>query len=140
MPSEQMTWRAWKALYPDSSVLLPPARSQRAYGRTPYQGYHQSPGTMFPVPHHRNELPLKEWVLGVVVKGVAKAYPIRLLAQVGAAEDTIGSQRLVVAYDSASRRATVSDVATGRALPSVQAYWFAWQAFHPNTLVASAPR
>jgi len=43
--------------------------------------------------------------------------------------------KIEIRYDPESRRATVTDKATGRALPVVHVYWFAWQAFYPETVL-----
>jgi hypothetical protein len=51
---------------PAGLVLSAQTGYDRDHGSTPYPGYEAEPGTMFPVPAHRDEVPNKEWVIGVV--------------------------------------------------------------------------
>jgi len=135
LAAEQMTWEAWQELHPESMVLSTDTGFGRNYGRMPYAEYMRSDRTIFPVPTNRTELPKKSWVIGVIVDGQAKAYPRETLAQ--SAEpiaDRIGDTTVSVTYDSASRRAVVANGA-GYRLPHVTVYWFAWQAFYPDTAI-----
>ncbi len=96
--------------------------------------------TKFPFAANRDELKNKEWVVGVVVEGLPKAYPIKELELLGAPlEDTVGGVTLTVTYDKEKEWATVTDSATGVPVPSVRSFWFAWQAFYPRTELYSAP-
>ncbi len=135
LPSEQMTWAAWKQRYPGSEVLSTATGHGRTYDRMPYAGYEQMERTMFPVPKHRDELRNKEWVIGVVVDGLPKAYPIAELEKLGDAslDDVVGQSALKISYDAAARRAEVKDGTSGNMVPNVRVYWFAWQAFYPGT-------
>lgn len=139
LPSEQLRWDAWRERTPAGEVLSTDTGFNRDYSRIPYGGYERSPETMFPVPTYRSELPKKEWVLGVLVSGTAKAYPIKRLRSAGRVKDVIAGNEIEVEYDTESELATVREVAGGRAIPSVRAYWFAWQAFHPKTELWAAP-
>lgn len=134
IPSSQMSWRSWKRRYPDTDVLSVNTGFRRNYGDTPYAKYFQQETTLFPVPKNRGELKTKEWVAGVVVDGVAKAYPISRL-DAGEFPDTIGRRPVHVHYDDAAGYVQIIDAVNGDDIPSVQAYWFAWQAFYPATLL-----
>lgn len=135
LPSEEMTWKAWKGLHPDSEVLSTDTGFGRSYDRTPYGGYERSNSIMFPVPKHRDELPNKEWVVGVVVNGVAKAYPLKYLAELedGILSDSVGQSPVTIRYDGERKWPRAEHTDTGEAIPHVSAYWFAWQAFYPDT-------
>jgi hypothetical protein len=151
----------------------------------PYGNYFESPQKMFPARETRSELPSKERVYGLVLAGVAKAWPLAELAAARVTNDTLGEQGVVLvagegrvlvsARDPAARfsryeaggavrvyergerelspgadAATLRDGAGGvwrieedallgpagerlPRLPGTLAYWFAWQAFHPDT-------
>lgn len=131
--SEHLTWSAWKRKYPQGEVLAPPAGAQRDYSALPYAGYEQSPGTMFPVPANRTDLPRKDWVVGVIVEGVARAYPLKSLPPGQPVRDRINSAELGITFDPATQLAEVRRAESGEVLPSVKVYWFAWQAFYPET-------
>lgn len=133
LPAEQLTWAAWKKKYPQGKVLSTKTGFPRSYSGEAYAHYHQSPGTMFPVPSHRTELPKKDWVAGIVVDGVAKAYPIRLLPANETMRDNLNDTEIDILYDPSSRQVNVRRHADGEALPVVKVYWFAWQAFYPET-------
>jgi len=66
--------------------------------------------------------------------GPPRAYPNDRLPDGAGIEDTIGVTPVRVRFDRASRRITISDAA-GDLVPFTPAYWFAWQAFHPNPTV-----
>ena len=135
LASEQMTWAAWKERYPDSDVLSKETGFGRTYDGLPYAGYEQTERTMFPVPKHRDELRNKEWVIGVIVDGLPKAYPIAELEKLGdlPLDDVVGELPIEVSYDAAGQRAEVKERTSGTAVPNVRVYWFAWQAFYPQT-------
>ncbi len=83
---------------------------------------------MFPVPRDRDELPMKDWEVGVIAGDKAVAFPVKQLAAKREAEKS----GVRVTYDPGSRLATATG-ADGDELPTVTAFWFAWQAFYPDT-------
>jgi hypothetical protein len=157
----------------------------------PYGSYFQSAQKMFPALERRRELPTKERVFGLLEGDVAKAWPLRKLADARVTNDAIGEARVVLvalegrvrvagerrgagrveyeaggavrAYRRGEREFSPGpDDATLRdergavwrieeealvgpdgtrapRLPGTLAYWFAWQAFHPETLVDAKP-
>ncbi len=133
LASEHLTWSAWKQKYPQGEVLSTQTGSQRNYSGSAYASYEQSPDTMFPVPTHRNELPKKDWVVGVIVDGLARAYPLKSLPPGQAVRDEINSAALEITFHPGSQLVEVRRVESGEVLPSVKVYWFAWQAFYPET-------
>jgi hypothetical protein len=135
LPSEHLTWAAWRQKYPEAEVLSTNTGHRRDYTQQPYRGYEQTPQTIFPVPQFRPELPNKEWVIGIIIGAEAKAYPVAGLHSHQIVSDVVGGQEVRVAYDPAQRRPTVVRADTGEAIPYVMVYWFAWQAFYPGTAV-----
>ena len=137
LSSEHMTWKAWRDRYPDGRVLSTDTGFSRDYGGQAYEAYFASDQTMFPVPHKRRELKNKAWVLGIVVDGVAKAYPIDNLPDGVDVKDAIGDTSVVIRFDAGQRYPVVRG-ADGTEVPSVMVFWFAWQAFYPETLLWNA--
>ena len=129
LPSEQLAWAAWKVKYPRGKVLSAKTGFPRDYSGNAYARYKQSPETLFPVPSHRAELPQKDWVLGVLVDGSPRAYPLRALAE----KKTVLDHPLEMTYNANSLLAEVWNSESGEMLPAVKVYWFAWQAFYPDT-------
>lgn len=136
VPLTHTSWAAWRARHPRTDVLSTDTGFARDYARDPYDGYDKLPRLMFDVQHRDSRLPLKAWVLGLVIGGKARAYPFDVLDRhadaAGRFVDTLAGRRVEIRYDRVHRSAEAFD-GGGRALPSVSAYWFAWVAFHPQT-------
>jgi len=132
LPSEHLTWKAWKAKHPAGEVLSTDTGHPRNYDGAAYAEYFAREETMFPVPKTRTEFPNKTWVLGVIVNGKAKAYPVEKLPDGKAVEDKLGGEPVSITFHHAERRPEVRD-AKGQPLPAVMVFWFAWQAFYPGT-------
>jgi hypothetical protein len=132
LPSQGMTWRAWREAYPDGKVLSAETGYARDYGGNAYAGYERSSETMFPVKWIRPELPKKSWVIGVIVNGRPKAYALEDLKE-PRLQDNVDGVQIDIAYDPAKRGAQVIDKQNGRPIPFTIVYWFAWQAFYPKT-------
>jgi uncharacterized protein DUF3179 len=101
------TWASWKKHHPNGRVLaIPQAYAARfgAYDDKPYFGYEVSNHVLFPVSHEDARLPRKAPVIGVEVKGAAKAYLEELVWKRGAIDDVIGGLNCVLLADRASSR------------------------------------
>jgi hypothetical protein len=133
LASEHLTWAAWKEKYPQGEVLSTQTGAQRNYSGSAYASYEHSPDTMFPVPTYRAELPRKDWVVGIIVDGVARAYPLKSLPPGRTVSDEVNSAALEITFHPGSQQVEVRRVESGELLPSVKVYWFAWQAFYPQT-------
>lgn len=136
VPISHTSWAAWRARHPRTEVLSTQTGFQRDYDRDPYDGYDKVPRLMFDVQHRDQRLPLKAWVMGLVVAGQARAYPfdwlVRRVDAQGRWHDQLGGQRIRIQFDAQARSAEAHDAA-GRRLPTITAFWFAWVAFHPGT-------
>lgn len=128
LPSEHLKWKAWKAKYPKGEVLSTETGHERSYNAQAYESYFKSPNTMFPIPKHNEALSEKEWVVGVIKDGKAVAFPLAQLEKASEAK----LDGVSLKFDSASRLATATD-SKGNELPTVTVFWFAWQAFYPQT-------
>lgn len=137
LPAIHTTWEDWRALHPHTRVLDRDTGHRRNYDQSPYLGYETEPGLYFPLaratPGKRHA---KALVLGVQADGVKKAYPFDALARHGKPRfaDQVGSASVVVHWNEAAQSAHATDD-RGRVLPTTTAYWFAWHAFWPDTLV-----
>ncbi len=136
LPSEQMTWEAWRERYPESVVLNTNTGHQRDYRNLPYESYFASNRTMFPYERNRRErdLSVKDWVAGVRHGGAEKAYPLDTVPTGKWVDDTIGGEAVRFHYDKDASLFRIRD-AEGGDLPIVHVFWFAWQAFYPETEV-----
>ena len=135
LPLTHTTWRDWQKRHPDSLVLSRDTGYRRDYNRDPYAGYTDSQGIFFPVRHKDPRFHPKARVLGIVIDGQYKAYPFSELARApGVIEDRLATKNIRILYDERSQSASAQDK-DGRELVSTTGFWFAWYAFHPDTLV-----
>lgn len=135
---EHTTWGDWRTRHPDTQVLSRETGHARDYDRNPYGDYAQEEALYFPVRFRAQGYHPKERVLGLEVEGHFKAYPFAELAKSsGIVHDRLGEHAVVVRFDTEHQNATATD-ARGAPLPGVVGFWFAWYAFHPDTLVYKA--
>lgn len=133
VPSQVLTWAAWRKKFPNTEVLSTETGFPRDYTFNPYEGYDQDQRLWFGVPIHRQDFDNKDFVLGILVGNQAKAYALERLPTDRAVTDVIGDAALRISYDPASQEPTVLNAATGEPFPFIQSFWFAWQAFYPET-------
>ncbi|MBX9657496.1 MAG: DUF3179 domain-containing protein [Nitrospiraceae bacterium] len=132
---EHTTWSEWRTAHPSTLVLSTTTGSFRHYDRDPYSGYAEERELYFDTLHFDPRYHPKEWVVGVEINGIAKAYPISELKNVHPpVSDQVGGRSITIQFNERSRSAVVFD-ADGTLLPSLMAFWFAWYAFHPDTQV-----
>jgi len=129
------TWSAWRKEYPNTLVLSEETGFTRNYDQSPYSTYMLSDQLMFPINKNNPILANKELVTGINIGSEYKAYPHSVLKK--KKEDIIdqlGGKTIIVRYDNRAQ-STIVEGKSGKIIPSVQLYWFAWYAFHPNTSI-----
>jgi hypothetical protein len=133
------SWHEWSERHPDTLVLSRDTGYRINYRDYHYRDYKQSRQLMFPVANKSNQYSNKELVLGVTVGDNFKAYPFKELRKNGATtfEDSIAGTKLTIEWNKKEAYARVL-TADGEELPTVIVYWFAWYAFHPNTVLFQA--
>lgn len=135
---EHTTWGEWRRAHPATLVLSTKTGFFRDYTRDPYLGYAQRADLMFPVQKRDSRFHPKEWILGLTVAGTSKAYPFSELKKLNEpVHDRINGQEVRIIFNPEAQSASALD-ATGKPLPTVMAFWFAWYAFHPETEVFTA--
>ena len=183
VPAIQTDWATWKGLYPDTLVLDKGGR----YTRDGYTGYYLSGSTGIISQSNRDDrLESKDFVLGVLFGGQAKAFAFRELVKQPVVNDTVAGIEVLVVFDPLSgtgsvysrqvddrvltfrpesgfaeqgAEAVLVDEETGtrwraftgeaiagplagaqlRQVPSNYAFWFAWNDYHPDTLLYAGP-
>jgi hypothetical protein len=137
IPISHTTWREWLKQHPETTVLSDNTGFSRDYSRNPYRGYEKTRSLYFQV---NNTAPAtyhpKEAVVGVEIDGVFKAYPFVELDKLGLSkfEDRVNGTRITIVWDSINRSVKLFDKNRDR-IAGIQGFWFAWFAFHPDTLV-----
>lgn len=103
LPSSLTTWGEWRDVHPETSVLLPPPRSNTVRGpdatfdyfsdKYPYGNEDQLVGFD---DDDDGRLHPKTLVMGVTADGMAKAYPFDVVRERDVINDTVGDLRVVV--------------------------------------------
>jgi len=127
----QEVFAAWLERHPGAAVLERPLPQQIDYRHSPFKAYWVADRIPFPVKAEDRSYHAKEVVVGVVVRGRARAYlGSRVASRGGGVEDEFQGAKLRIAYDTNSstfRWEVPEGVEVG------EAYWFAWKAWHPDT-------
>jgi len=140
IPSTRTRWQTWQNRNPNTQVLSDATGYNRNYAIDPYEDYYRIGALMFPVGDVRKDLAIKDRVLGVQIGKTAKAYPLKWLrAHPGIHKDQLADRTLEIEVNSDGEVVSVRNQ-NGEAISSIYAYWFAWQAFHPETLVFQESR
>jgi hypothetical protein len=111
LPVVQSTWEAWKALYPDTSVVSFATGFSRNYTQYPYGNYDRigNNSLLFPQSVIDDRRPLKELVLGITEGQVSRAYPYGTLGPRAAVNDFVGRRAVLVLFDEGAQMALAFD-------------------------------
>jgi len=133
------TWGDWRRRYSDTLVLSTETDARRDYQRSPYAGYASSEDVYFPMGEIDHRYHPKEQVIGLSLGDKSKAYPFAELSRThGKLRDSFSNREILIRFDAENRTGAVFDI-DGEEIPSTISYWFAWQAFHPDGEVYTAP-
>ena len=135
LPAVRTKWKTWTKRNPSTLVLSDATGYFRDYSIDPYEGYYRIGSLMFPVGDVRKDLSAKERVLGIEINQKAKAYPLEWLrANPGILNDQLGSVPIRIEVNPEGEVVSVTDN-KGTLIAATFSYWFAWQAFYPETEV-----
>ena len=123
LPAAIVAWNAFRAAFPDATVLSRETGHTRPYGSNPYSGYDSAtqPFLFRGTPDPR--LPAMERVLHVTAGGAERIYPFGAFTAEPVINDELGGEPVVVM----SREGTLSvldrsRIADSRRIPSAAAY------------------
>jgi hypothetical protein len=100
------SWEKWRAAHPETRVLSLDTGHRRDYGAgVVYRDYFASDELMFPARADESRLKRKDYVFGVRMPLVAKAWPIETFSGDGGkvVNDAVGATPLVLIGDAATR-------------------------------------
>ena len=96
-------WETWKRLYPGTKVLTTGSTTSFGSLRDPYESYYRSPDTgLLSTRLSDNRIYPKEFVLGIVIDGKARAYPFSALSRQPVVNDVFQTVPLLVAFEEES--------------------------------------
>ena len=136
LPSDQVRFGDWRKLHPNGEVLSRDTGATRFYGQDPYGDYYTAPGTYFPVGKKDGRLNEKEFVLGVVVNGKAKAYWPPAVKKAGKIADAFQGKTIVAQYEKDIDAVRLFEKKNDGELIRINpfgSFWFSWVAAHPDT-------
>ena len=136
LSSDMTRFGEFKKLHPKGSVLSRDTGTTRFYGQDPYGDYYTTPGTYFPVGKKDDRLGDKDFVLGIVVDGKAKAYLPEAVKKAGELTDQFAGKTIVARYEKdidAVRLFEKKADGTVERINPFGAFWFSWAAAHPDT-------
>ena len=134
------TWSDWLEKHPRTLVLSTRTGYLRSYNSNPYAGYEQSRKLYFQVNHKAPKTyHPKERVLGLNASGIYKAYPFVELNKHGVSQfvDVVNEQSFTILWNREHQSGRIMD-SDNNEVPLMQAFWFAWFGFHPETEVFQA--
>ena len=123
LPAAIVSWRDFRAAFPDATVLSRETGYSRRYGSNPYAGYDSAtqPFLLRTTPDPR--LPAMERVLHVAAGGSERIYPFGAFADEPVINDEVGGEPVVVMSRSGTLSALDSPrIADSRRIPSAAAY------------------
>jgi len=122
------TWGAWRAVHPETTVLV----ESLALGRDfDFRNNRDADGPIFPVGDVDPRLPVHEDIVGVVTASGRPVAFQRSKSLVALKKDEeIAFENVRLMLEAGGIKAVSAD---GTDLGSHQAFWFAWSQFHPQT-------
>jgi hypothetical protein len=131
--SNTVEWGPYRDATPDAEVLSRKTGFLRSYGRDPYGTYYVDNDIWFPLENTDNSFHAKTVIFGIEIDGVFKAYREIELKEAGTVEDTVNGVPLkFTVEDSGIINVIRTDI--NEEIPKERDFWFAWAAFHPDTL------
>lgn len=136
LSSDMVRYGDFKRRYPEGTVLSRDTGAARFYGRDPYGDYYTTPGTYFPVGKKDDRLGDKDFVLGILINGKAKAYWPEAIKKAGAIEDRFEGKIIIARYEKDIDAVRIFEKKADGAIARINpfgAFWFSWIAAHPDT-------
>ncbi len=105
----ETTWESFQQMFPDSKIITPATGFSRSYGTYPYGDYRTNHGwVIFPIGNDDRRLNRKVRVLGFVVGGQSKAYPISVFTEnTTIIEELFGGEKIVSVGNSSRNFAAI---------------------------------
>lgn len=136
LPSDMVRYGDFKKINPDGTVLSRDTGTTRFYGQDPYGDYYTTPGTYFPVAKKDDRLNDKDFILGIVINGRAKAYWPEAVKKIGEITDQFEEKTIVARYEKEIDAVRLFEKRTDGTVERINpfgAFWFSWAAAHPET-------
>ncbi|MBI2840585.1 MAG: DUF3179 domain-containing protein [Acidobacteria bacterium] len=126
-------WADWRALHPDTTVVVGVTEMGREYRRNPYSSYYGSDELKFAVSPLPPSRPYKKQIIVVTVDGSRRVYSLDAIAtRAGASRRwSVQQGRAHLTFDYSLDPPTVR-VSADASVEVIYAFWFAWYSTHPG--------
>jgi hypothetical protein len=138
LPSELCNWKSWVAEHPETTLCTRPEgyRHPSPLGHIFEKLLDRGPEHMIGPGVHKMDKRLEGhgFVIGMLVDGTAKAYPLKKLMEQGSITDKIGDIPIRLTYEQKADRVRAFQGEAGEeAIPVVRQWWLAWSEYHPES-------
>ena len=141
LPSDRITFGAFKEQFPHGEVLTRDTGSLRSYGQDPYGDYYtDNSRVIFPVDNKDTRLENKDYVLGIIDGDFSKAYlPSAIKRDMSAQNEVVdrfAGRSIILRYDAdldVVRMFEKLPDGTEERINPFPNFWFSWVAAHPET-------
>ena len=133
---ELVTWGGWKQAHPNSVAALEPEEWTGMVSKERVTAVLEKVTSFATVPGktRRDErLPSHQIVVGIVVEGTARAYPLAALPRLGSVVEMVNGRRIELIYDETHD--VVRAFADDTQLMAQRTWWTGWYEFHPQTTI-----
>ena len=131
---DTVVWRDYKEENPLAEVLTKVTGYNRPYGKDPYGSYYENSNLFFPVENEDDSVHPKTVIFGIEVDGTYKAYKEEDLIKLTSIDDEINGINIKIERNNAGI-VKVTNQETQEEIVKERDFWFAWYAFHPETLL-----
>jgi hypothetical protein len=124
IPTPIVSWKDFRATFPNSDVLSRDTGHERAYGSNPYTSYDSETQPFLFNGEIDSRYPPMERVVGVTVGKESKAYPFSVVSDEKAINDSVGGEPVVVLWGAADTASALdaTSITEGRAVGTGVAY------------------
>ena len=133
MPLSYTRWNIWKQAHPDTTVLSQSTGLSLDYSQSPYSDYEDNDELRLQTTYTNKTLPAKDLVYGLKLGSFYKAYPDSLITDTPT-QDYIGNTSVTI-QRQADGTVVVTNTKTNELLYPRPSYWFAWNAFYPESRI-----
>ncbi len=133
---ELITWGGWKETHPNSLAALEPEEWTGLVSKERVTAVLEKVTSISTVPGktQRDErLPPHETIIGIVVDGTARAYPLADLCRLERVVEVINGRQIEVIYDETQN--VVRAFADDTPLVAQRTWWSGWFEFHSQTTI-----
>lgn len=130
-----MTLEAWQQMHPASLMTLPPEKwtglMPLEIVKTVLEKATRSGAPPGLTPQDRR-LAKTAPIIGLAYQGIARAYPLESLQELGVIHDQLGEVPVILHYDASTQQVRLES-AESESISFRRTWWIGWFEFHPDT-------